>query len=300
MALDTTRIASVIDVERMRRAHAAVVGVGGAANLVASLIRSGLGAVTLIDPDTVGAVNLVRQDFERFDVGKRKVDALCYRLKQISPDVLVTPLPRDTTGLIEAEADELLRSVDLIISATDSFAAQSWVNRTALRLRKMAVWPGVYDGGLGGEVVFWYPGLPCYRCLLPGRYRAQERAKDSGRSLDPPSDGSSVFETGFIDAIVGQLAVGLLTRGSANRFGRLVEKLGDRNFLHVKLDADYRWNGRDVIREQLGIPEDNDRFFAWNVAARRDPDGGHPSCPDCVEFGHSATGRTPHLAAKTL
>ena len=53
MALDTTRIAQTIDVERLSRSRVAIIGVGGAANLVASLVRCGLGAVTLIDPDTV-------------------------------------------------------------------------------------------------------------------------------------------------------------------------------------------------------------------------------------------------------
>lgn len=299
MALDMTRIAPSVDVGRMRDSHVAIVGVGGAANLATALGRSGLGKITLIDPDTVSALNLVRQEYGRTDVGKNKVDALCYQLKQISIDIHCTPLARDVTSFSAEETDRLLGDVDLIVSTTDSFSAQSWVNRAALKYRKVALWPGVYEGGLGGEIVFWYPGLPCYRCLVPGRYKAQQQARAEGRSLDPPSDGTTIFEDGFIDVVTGQLVLGLLTRGAENRYGRLIEKLGDRNFLHVKLDPDYRWNGRDVIREQLGIPEDNDRFFAWNIAARRDPDGGNPPCPDCVEFGHSATVQAPRLAAKT-
>lgn len=300
MTLDTTRIAPAIDVERMRRSRVAVIGVGGAANLATCLVRSGLGAITLIDPDAVSGANLVRQEYDRFDIGKAKVEALCGRLKQITIDIAVTPVAADVTTLPAAEADRLFSDVDLIIATTDAFAAQSWANRTALRLRTPAIWPGVYAGGLGGEVVFWRPGLPCYRCLMAGRYRAQEEARAEGRTLDPASDGTTVFETGFIDAITGQLAIGLLTRGAENRFGRLVERLGDRNFLHVKLDCDYRPNGRDVIREQLGIPAENDRFFGWSLAARRDPDGGDPPCPDCIEAGHSATrgaSRTRAIAA---
>ncbi len=292
MALDTTRIGPVVDVERMRRSHVAVIGVGGAANLAMALVRSGLGAITLIDPDTVSDLNLVRQEYERLDVGKNKVDALAFRLKQITPDIRCTPSACDVTTFSEEECDRLFRDVDLIIAATDSFAAQSWVNRAALKYRKIALWPGVYQGGLGGEVIFWRPGLPCYRCLLPGRYKAQEHAKAQDRSLDPPSDGTTIFEHSFIDVITGQLVLGLLTRGAENRYGRLIEKLGDRNFLHAKLDPDYRWNGRDVIREKLGVPADNDAFFAWNIAARRDPDGGEPPCPDCVEFGHSVRGHS--------
>lgn len=288
MALVTTRIAESIDVERMRRSRVVVIGVGGAANLVASLVRCGLGAVTLIDLDTVSELNLVRQEFDRLDVGKPKVDALCYRLKQITIDLDVNPLAVDVTTLGDSECDRLLGSADLILATTDAFAAQSWANRAALKYRIPAVWPGVYERGLGGEIVFWRPGLPCYRCLMANRYRAQEQARIEGRKADPISDGTTVFETGLIDAIAGQLVIGLLTDGAENRYGRLVEKLGDRNFLHVKLDSEYRLNGRDVIREQLGVPEHNDRYFAWSVAARRDPDGGDPPCADCLAFGHAA------------
>ena len=45
--------------------------------------------------------------------------------------------------------------------------------------------------------------------------------------------------------------MGLLTRGSANRYGRLIAQLGDRNFLQVKIDPSWTWKGRDIIREQL-------------------------------------------------
>src|SRR5690606_32477262 len=119
MALDTTRIEAAVDVGRMRRAHVAVVGVGGAANLATALVRSGLGAITLIDPDTVSALNLARQEYERLDVGKDKVDALAFRLRQITADIRCTPLARDVTGLTAAESDALFRDVDLILSATD-------------------------------------------------------------------------------------------------------------------------------------------------------------------------------------
>jgi hypothetical protein len=184
--------------------------------------------------------------------------------------------------------DELLeyhfRDADLIISTTDSFAAQAKANEIALRFGKPAVWPGIYEGGKGGEVVFWYPGLPCYRCLLPGRYREQAKARGEGRSLDPKSDGTSIWDDSHIDSIAGMIAIGLLTRGAPNRFGRLIEQLGDRNFIRIKIDPGYYLNGRDIVREELGIPYSIDTFFAWNAAARRDPAAGSDYCPDCERF----------------
>ena len=67
--------------------------------------------------------------------------------------------------------------------------------------------------------------------------------------------------------------------------GRLIERLGDRNFPQVKLDSDYRLNGRDLVNERLGIAPDIHTFFAGNVAARRDPARGQDYRPDCDEFG---------------
>ena len=79
------------------------------------------------------------------------------------------------------------------------------------------------------------------------------------------------------------ICVGLLTEGSDNRHGRLIGQLGDRQFLQVKIDSLWAWNGRDVIRETLGVSEGNDAFFSFVTAARRDPDPGG-KCPDCVKF----------------
>lgn len=284
MALDTTRIAPALDVERMRRSHVAIIGNGGSADLAMNLVRSGLGAVTLVDPDTVSAVNLVRQNFLPLDIGQPKPMALAGHLRRINRDIRVTPLPHDITTMPDELCDRHFRDADLFISTTDRFAAQARVNELALRFRKPAIWPGIYEGGLGGEVIFWYPGLPCYRCLVPGRYRAQAAASAERRSLDPPSDGTTIWDDSYIDSIAGMVAIGLLTRGAPDRFGRLIDRLGDRNFLRVKIDPDYKLGGRDIVREELGIPGSIDTAFAWNASALRDPAGGKDDCPDCERF----------------
>jgi hypothetical protein len=142
------------------------------------------------------------------------------------------------------------------------------------------------EGGLGGEVVFWYPGLPCFRCLLANRYRQHAALAEQSARLNPPSTGSTIFETDFVDSIAGQIVLGLLLRGSTSRFGQLIESLGDRNYLRVKIDPHYRLNGRDHVREELGISADNAHFTGWCVSALRDPDRGDPPCADCTAMGH--------------
>lgn len=279
---DFRRILPAVAVGKMQSSHVTVIGCGGSAHAVKNLFRCGLGSATLVDPDRVERSNLARQDFEIGDLGLAKVAALRLHVHRISPEARVTALQADFCALSDAEIDRHFGGTDLLIVATDHFPAQARGNAVALRLGKPALWVGLYGGAGAGEIVFWHPGLPCYRCLCGKRYEAQ-----SARRLDPASDGADVFSIGLLDSIAGMLAIGLLTAGADNRFGRLIGQLGDRNFIQVKLDPTYRLNGQDLFAEQLGIPLGNDRSFAWNSIVRRDPQRGLPPCPDCRRYGRT-------------
>jgi hypothetical protein len=138
-------------------------------------------------------------------------------------------------------------------------------------------------------VVFWDRDvLPCYRCLCAKRYAAHEQAASEGRSLDPSSHGCAIFDITHLDAVAGEIAVGLLTRGANNRLGRLIDQLNGRNFLQLQFDPNWSLNGRNPIRERLGVLADNPAFFAWNATVLSDPDRGELYCPDCEKYrGHS-------------
>jgi hypothetical protein len=126
--------------------------------------------------------------------------------------------------------------------------------------------------------------------LCAKRYEAQAAAAKEQRSLDPTSDGCTIFDVAMLDAIVGMLAIGLLTRGSDNRFGRLIDDMGDRNFLQVQLGSTWSVGGKNPVRKYLGIADECPAFFAWNTIVRADPDKGNMPCPDCEEFrGHKFT-----------
>jgi molybdopterin/thiamine biosynthesis adenylyltransferase len=191
----------------------------------------------------------------------------------------------DFLQLSDEQCAALFGDADLLLFCTDSFACQARGNELALRLGKAAIWAGLYSGAGAGEVIWWsphVPALPCYRCLVPSRYGAHERAAGEGQSLDPPSTGATILDIHLLDAIAGQLALGLLTKGADNRFGRLIDQLGTRNMIQMKIDPTWTFGGRDVFREQLQVPEGVDTLFAWTAIARRDPDGGRLYCPDCA------------------
>lgn len=286
--MDYQRINSAIDVESLSQKCVMQVGVGASSDFSRQLLRCGVRQFKLFDPDRVGPENLCRQGYEAADIARPKVEATADSLRRIDPDVSVEAYCRDVTQLGNDEIASVMSNVDLLVLATDRFKAQAFGNELALQFGIPAVFMGVYPQGAGGEVIFWHPRLlACMRCLCPSRFRAHEAALISGERLDPPSDGASILDVGITDSIAASICISQLTRGHDSRFGRLIDTLGDRNFLQIKLDPDWLVNGRDIVREQLGVTPECGTYFAWNTIARRDPDAGQLPCPDCERFrGH--------------
>lgn len=80
--------------EKLRNAHVAVFGLGGVGGYaVEALARSGIGALDLLDHDTVSMTNLNRQILATRDtVGKPKAEIAALRVKSIDPDIQVKAL----------------------------------------------------------------------------------------------------------------------------------------------------------------------------------------------------------------
>lgn len=77
--------------ERLARAHVAVFGLGGVGGYTAeALVRSGVGALDLIDSDRVSLTNLNRQILATHrTLGQYKADAARERALEINPDAVV-------------------------------------------------------------------------------------------------------------------------------------------------------------------------------------------------------------------
>src|SRR5947207_9058040 len=89
------RLYGAAALERLRRAHVAVIGIGGVGSwTVEALARSGLGALTLIDLDEVCVSNVNRQLHALTDtIGEPKVEVMAERARIINPDCRATPVP---------------------------------------------------------------------------------------------------------------------------------------------------------------------------------------------------------------
>ena len=81
--------------QKLQNSRVAVFGIGGVGGYTAeALVRSGIGAIDLIDSDTISVTNINRQLFATHStVGKLKVEVAKARLLDIHPDLLVYTHP---------------------------------------------------------------------------------------------------------------------------------------------------------------------------------------------------------------
>ena len=91
----TEMLLGVTAMERLRAARVAVFGIGGVGGyVVEALVRSGIGAIDLIDHDKVSPSNINRQIIAlRSSLGRYKVDVMEERIKDINPNCVVRKYP---------------------------------------------------------------------------------------------------------------------------------------------------------------------------------------------------------------
>jgi tRNA A37 threonylcarbamoyladenosine dehydratase len=135
--------------ERFRRAHICVVGVGGVGSwIVEALARSAIGKITMIDLDNLAESNVNRQIHALTDtLGKAKVTALHERIRQINPFCEVTEVEDFLTPDNVAEMIGHDR-FDYVIDAIDNVRAKVALIAYC-RDHKI---PLLTSGGAGGQI----------------------------------------------------------------------------------------------------------------------------------------------------
>ena len=109
---------------KLRSARVAVFGIGGVGGYTAeALVRSGVGAVDIIDKDTVDVTNINRQIIANTQtVGQDKTAVMLERLNKIGPDAKITPIKM---FYLPENANEIdLTVYDYIIDAIDNVTAK--------------------------------------------------------------------------------------------------------------------------------------------------------------------------------
>ena len=120
----TAMLVGEAGVNRLRRAHVAVFGLGGVGGYaVEALARGGIGTLTLVDHDVVSASNLNRQILATTEnLGQKKTDAAKTRVKIIAPDCKV--ILRDLFFLPENAAEFDFSAYDYVVDCVDTVTAK--------------------------------------------------------------------------------------------------------------------------------------------------------------------------------
>ena len=94
--------------ERLRKAHVLVVGLGGVGAYAAEMIcRAGVGRMTIVDADTVQPSNINRQlPATHSVIGRPKAEVLAERFRDINPELELTLMSAES-ALIDGSASSL-------------------------------------------------------------------------------------------------------------------------------------------------------------------------------------------------
>jgi len=208
-----------------------IVGAGGLGCPAALyLAASGIGRLTLADPDKVDLTNLQRQVLYRTDsVGSPKVEAASNTLSALNPDVRIIPLQK---RIEEKDLQTLLADVDVVLDCSDNFATRHALNRACVKFGKPLV-SGAAIRFDAQVAVFDLrkPDAPCYACVFP----------EDGKVEEVQCSTMGVFAplTGVVGALQAAEAVKLLVGAGETLNGRLLlldAKLSEWRSVRVKRD----------------------------------------------------------------
>ena len=173
--------------KRLLASSVLIIGAGGLGSPAALyLAAAGVGHIGLVDGDVVDMSNLQRQIIHTTArVGAPKVESAATAIRALNPDVTV-----DTYyELVDASnIAGLIEPYDLVIDATDNFAAKFLINDACVLAGKPYIHAGVV--GFAGQVMTVIPGEgPCYRCIF--------------RDLPAAGEIPTCKEAGVLGAVVG-------------------------------------------------------------------------------------------------
>ncbi|MHB1947258.1 MAG: molybdopterin-synthase adenylyltransferase MoeB [Gammaproteobacteria bacterium] len=150
---------------RLRNSKVLCVGAGGLGSpALFYLAAAGVGTIGIVDADVVALSNLQRQVlYTMADIGKLKVDIARERLLALNPHIDVKCYP---VSLTIDNALDIINQYDVVIDATDNYAARYLINDACYQLQKPDVFACILRFQ-GQCTVFATQNGPCYRCLFP-------------------------------------------------------------------------------------------------------------------------------------
>ena len=209
--------------QRLLSSRVLIIGAGGLGSPAAMyLAAAGVGALGIIDPDTVELSNLQRQILHDEDrLGRLKVDSAQETLRALNPGVKVEPY---ATRLDASNATEIMSGYDVVVDGADNFPTRYLVNDASLHARVPVVHGSIFRFEGQATVFTPYDG-PCYRCLY--------------RLPPPPELAPSCAEAGVLGVLPG-----IIGSIQAMEALKLILEVGDslagRLLTYDALDQEFR------------------------------------------------------------
>ena len=250
--------------EGLSEANILIVGCGSVGSyMTEKLIRAGVGAMTLIDPDEVEPHNLTRTTYKYNDVGALKVEALSVHLKAINPWCSIKVESEKFETVLKQKLKDYVQASSLIICSADDKVTQGILNRVAGYHDKPLIVPGLYAGAKGGEVVSFVPGItPCLECTVVGRnFSAVNEHEDvkcktdygTGRLEGEIALGCDVHHVAGAASKIALSLLSLMLSGDQVEMGKFIQKplMDKTNYLLLGMTPDY-WLFGEVLQEVPG------------------------------------------------
>jgi adenylyltransferase/sulfurtransferase len=190
---------------RLAQAHAVILGCGALGSVSAStLVRAGVGRVTIIDRDFVEESNLQRQVlFDEADARDMvpKAVAAERRLARINSTIVVRGIVADVN---HANIEASIADADVVLDGTDNFETRFLLNDACVKHGR----PWVYGACIGsfGLAMAIIPGeTPCLRCVVEAPPPGATPTGDTSGILGPIVNMvSSVQCTEAVKIMTGQ------------------------------------------------------------------------------------------------
>jgi len=165
-AEDRQKKISGFDQKTFSKSHVMCIGAGGIISMIApTLMRKGIGRITLLDDDVVEASNLNRQRFYIKDIGQNKALALAANLL---PECIVeSEIQGIPLRLEEAIARKINLSCDVAICGVDNNPARVAAARYFRAAAIPVIFTAVSINGDHGYAFVQDRTGPCLACLFP-------------------------------------------------------------------------------------------------------------------------------------
>lgn len=232
--------------KRLYGASAVVVGCGALGTVIANtLVRSGVGRVTIVDRDFIELDNLHRQilfDEEDIRRGLPKAIAAADKLRRINSEITIEPVVADLTA---ENIEQIVRGADIVLDGTDNFETRFLINDACVKLGIPWIYAGVVATyGMSFTII---PGkTPCLRCFIG--------------ELPGPGDSPTCDTVGVLGTAVNMVASVEATEGLMILMGKqdaLIRKL-------IYIDAwQGTWNIYELKKDSKRCPVCDDRQFAF-------------------------------------